>query len=143
LTPGARNDCWFVAKYRHSLATSSLPWSNVLLISAQSFLAVQRNSFLDDLTELVKHRFLVGAVASSEHQSGGTPDIALILFRPFDDLGVSGTVFYFFDSSGTDYLIIVIGDHPGKQHRPRARDHIYIFTERFDTLPSLTGRKMS
>jgi hypothetical protein len=68
-------------------------------------LAVERNGFLDDLTELVKHHFLVRSVASSEHQSGGTPDIALILFRTFDDFDVPGAVFDFFDSSMTNLTV--------------------------------------
>jgi len=32
LTPGSRKDCWLAVKYRHSFATSSLPFSNGLLI---------------------------------------------------------------------------------------------------------------
>ena len=60
--------------------------------------AIQSNRLLDDMAQLFEHLFFIIAVSAAVNQAGRAADIALILFRPFDDLCVTGTFFHDFDS---------------------------------------------
>src|SRR5689334_3587627 len=58
-------------------------------------LPVQVDGFLDDLAHLP----LVISVAAAEDEPRGAADVALVLFGPFDDFHVSGTVLHVLESS--------------------------------------------
>src|SRR5512139_1600417 len=60
---------------------------------------VERDRFLDNSAQLVEHLPFIVAMAATVDQTGRTSDVALILFRPFDNLHVSSALFHFFDSS--------------------------------------------
>jgi len=62
-------------------------------------LAVERNGFLDNLTKLLKDGLFVRTVAPAVNQPRRTPDKALVLLGPLDDLRVSRGIFHDFDSS--------------------------------------------
>jgi hypothetical protein len=57
--------------------------------------AIKVNRLFYDLTQLIKDLFFIVAVTSAEQQPGRTPDIALIFFRPLDNLCVFCAVFHF------------------------------------------------
>ena len=59
-----------------------------------SILFVYLNPFLDRLTEFAIHLGLVVSVNATEHKTRTRSDVALVLFRPFNNLEVSVSRFH-------------------------------------------------
>jgi len=64
-----------------------------------SILMIEGNGILHDLTELLKHGFLVGTMAAAIDQPRGASDKALIFLGSLDDLGVPCAFLHDCDSS--------------------------------------------
>ena len=59
-----------------------------------SILPIKLNHLINDLAKLIEDRDLVIAVAPSQHQARATANVALVFFRPFNDLYVAITIFH-------------------------------------------------